>query len=163
MIFPKSFCSGRQVVPKSFCSRCKVFPGSFCSEIVICSCFTLPISIAVLVTSICSRAKTLKMSGLDQAPFPHTIQTSDPDLSKGFDPDFWKDTMCWRVDVWSSDGCMFFGFLLCSYSPCQAAKQQTVAKPRCQAVKLPSCTCRKVTLLSSQGTKSAYSQVEYEV
>ena len=45
------------------------------------------------------------------------------------------------------------GFLLCSYSPCQAAKQQTVVKPRCQAVKLPSCTCRKVTLLSSQAVQ----------
>ena len=56
--------------------------------------------------------------------------------------------MYWWVDVWSSDGCMLLGFLLCSYSPCQAAKQQTVVKPRCQAVKLPSCTCRKVTLLS---------------
>ena len=36
---------------------------------------------------------------------------------------------------------MFLGFLLCSYSPCQAAKQQTVVKPRCQAVKQPSCNC----------------------
>jgi len=27
----------------------------------------------------------------------------------------------------------FFGFLLCSYSPCQAAKQQAVVKPRYQA------------------------------
>ena len=45
---------------------------------------------------------------------------------------------------------MLLGFLPCSYSPCQAAKQQTVVKPRCQALKLPSCTCRKVTLLSSQ-------------
>ncbi len=44
----------------------------------------------------------------------------------------------------------FLGFLLCSYSPCPAAKQQTVVKPRCQAVKLPSCTCCKATLLSSQ-------------
>ena len=33
------------------------------------------------------------------------------------------------------------GFLLCSSSPCQAAKQQTVEKPRCQAVKQPSCNC----------------------
>ena len=45
---------------------------------------------------------------------------------------------------------MCSGFLLCSYSPCQAAKQQIVEKPRCQAVNLPSCTCRKATLLSSQ-------------
>ena len=36
---------------------------------------------------------------------------------------------------------MFLGFLLCSYSPCQAAKQQTVEMPRCQAVKQPSCNC----------------------
>ena len=48
---------------------------------------------------------------------------------------------------------MLLGFLLCSYSPCQAAKQQTVVKPRCQAVTLPSCTCRKVTLLSSQAVQ----------
>ena len=63
--------------------------------------------------------------------------------------------MYWWVDVWSSDGCMLLGFLLCSYSPCQAAKQPTVVKPRCQAVKLPSCTCRKVTLLSSQAVQQA--------
>ena len=81
------------------------------------------------------------------------IQTSDPDLSKGFDPDLWNDIMYWWVDVWSSDGCMLLGFLLCSYSPCQAAKQQTVVKPRCQAVTLRSCTCRKVTLLSSPAAK----------
>ena len=48
---------------------------------------------------------------------------------------------------------MLLGFLLCSYSPCQAAKQQTVAKPRCQAVKLPNCTLPKVTLLSSQAVQ----------
>ena len=35
----------------------------------------------------------------------------------------------------------------------QAAKQQTVLKPRCQAVKLLSCTCCKATLLSSQAVK----------
>ena len=55
--------------------------------------------------------------------------------------------------MWCSDGCMFLGFLVCSYPPCQAAKQQTVAKLRCQAVKLPSCTCRKATLLSSQAVQ----------
>ena len=32
-------------------------------------------------------------------------------------------------------------------------KQQTVVKPRCQAVTLPSCTCRKVTLLSCQAVQ----------
>ena len=52
---------------------------------------------------------------------------------------------------------MFSGFLLCSYSPCQAAKQQTVVKPRCQTVKKsssqaatvanPSCQTAKLTLL----------------
>ena len=45
--------------------------------------------------------------------------------------------MYWWVDVWSSDGCMLLGFLLCIDSPCEAAKQQTVVKPRCQAVTLP--------------------------
>ena len=64
------------------------------------------------------------------------IQTPDPDLSKGVDPDLWNDIIYGRVDV-------------CSYSPCQAAKQQTVLKPRCQAV----CTCCKATLLSSQAVK----------
>ena len=62
----------------------------------------------------------------------------------------WNDIIHWWAYVWSSDGCMFLGFLLCSYSPCQAAKQQTVVKPRCQAVKLPSC---KATLLSSPAAK----------
>ena len=81
------------------------------------------------------------------------IQTFRKDLIQTFDPDLWNDIMYWWVDVWSSDGCMLLGFLLCSYSPCQAAKQQTVVKPRCQAVKLPSCTCRKVTLLSSQAVQ----------
>ena len=78
------------------------------------------------------------------------IQTFRKDLIQTFDPDLWNDIMYWWVDVWSSDGCMLLGFLLCSYSP---AKQQTVVKPRCQAVKLPSCTCRKVTLLSSQAVQ----------
>ena len=81
------------------------------------------------------------------------IQTFRKDLMQTFDPDLWNDIMYWWVDVWSSDGCMLLGFLLCSYSPCQAAKQQTVVKPRCQAVTLPSCTCRKVTLLSSQAVQ----------
>ena len=81
------------------------------------------------------------------------IQTFRKDLIQTFDPDLWNDIMYWWVDVWSSDGCMLLGFLLCSYSPCQAAKQPTVVKPRCQAVKLPSCTCRKVTLLSSQAVQ----------
>ena len=48
---------------------------------------------------------------------------------------------------------MFLGVLLWSYPPCQAAKQQPVAKLRCQAVKLPSCTCRKGTVLSSQAVQ----------
>jgi len=78
------------------------------------------------------------------------IQTIRKDLIQTFDPDLWNDIMYGWVDDWSSDGCMFSGFLLCSYSPCQAAKQQTVEKPRCQAVKLPSCAFRKATLLSSQ-------------
>ena len=81
------------------------------------------------------------------------IQTFRKDLIQTFDPDLWNDIMYWWVDVWSSDGCMFLGFLLCSYSPCQAAKQQTVVKPRCQAVKLLSCTCRQATLLSSQAVQ----------
>ena len=66
------------------------------------------------------------------------IQTIRKDLIQTFDPDFWNDIMYWWVDVWSSDGCMLLGFLLRSYSPCQAAKQQTVVNPRCQAVTLPS-------------------------
>ena len=81
------------------------------------------------------------------------IQTFRKDLIQTFDPDLWNDIMYWWVDVWSSDGCMLLGFLLCIYSPCEAAKQQTVVKPRCQAVTLPSCTCRKVTLLSSQAVQ----------
>ena len=81
------------------------------------------------------------------------IQTFRKDLIQTFDPDLWNDIMYWWVDVWSSHGCMLLGFLLCSYSPCQAAKQQPVVMPRCQAVKLPSCTCRKVTLLSSQAVQ----------
>ena len=85
------------------------------------------------------------------------IQTIRKDLIQTFDPDLWNDIRYWWVDVWSSDGCMFLGFLLCSYSPCQAAKQQTVVKPRCQAVKKsssqaatvahPSCQTAKLTLL----------------
>ena len=81
------------------------------------------------------------------------IQTFRKDLIQTFDPDLWNDIMYWWVDVWSSDGCMLLGFLLCIYSPCEAAKQQTVVKPRCQAVTLPSCTYRKVTLLSSPAAK----------
>ena len=64
------------------------------------------------------------------------IQTFRKDLIQTFDPDLWNDIMYWWVDVWSSDGCMLLGFLLCSYSPCQAAKQQTVVKPSCHASKL---------------------------
>ena len=44
---------------------------------------------------------------------------------------------------------------VCSYSPCQAAKQPTVLKPRCQAVKLLSRTCCKATPLSSQAVKQS--------
>ena len=80
------------------------------------------------------------------------IQTFRKDLFQTFDPDLWNDIMYWWVDVWSSDGCMLLGFLLCSYSPCQAAKQQTVVKPRCQAVKLPSCTCRADTVASCKAS-----------
>ena len=47
------------------------------------------------------------------------IQTFRKDLIQTFDPDLWNDIMYWWVDVWSSDGCMLLGFLLCSYSPCQ--------------------------------------------
>ena len=78
------------------------------------------------------------------------IQTFRKDLIQTFDPDLWNDIIYWWVYVWSSDGCMFLGFLLCRWSPCQATKQQTVVKPRCQAVKLPSCTA---TLLSSPAAK----------
>ena len=78
------------------------------------------------------------------------IQTFRKDLIQTFDPDLWNDIIFWWVYVWSSDGVMFLGFLLCSYSPCQAAKQQTVVKPRCRAVGLPSC---KATLLSSPAAK----------
>ena len=52
------------------------------------------------------------------------IQTFRKDLIQTFDPDLWNDIMFWWV-----------------------------VKPRCQAVKLPSCTCRKVTLLSSQAVQ----------
>ena len=38
------------------------------------------------------------------------IQTPDPDLSNGVDPDFWNDRIFGRVDV-------------CSYSPCQASNK----------------------------------------
>ena len=58
--------------------------------------------------------------------------------------------MYWWVDVWSSDGFIFLGFLLCSYSPCQAAKQQTVVKPRCQAVKKSSSQAATVAHPSCQ-------------
>ena len=68
------------------------------------------------------------------------IQTFPRELIQTFDPDLWNDIIYGRVDV-------------CSSSPCQAAKQQTVLKPRCQAVKLLSCTCSKATLLSSQAVK----------
>ena len=78
------------------------------------------------------------------------IQTFRKDLIQTFDPDLWNDIIFWWVYVWSSDGVMFLGCLLCSYSPCQAAKQQTVVKPRCRAVGLPSC---KATLLSSPAAK----------
>ena len=100
--------------------------------------------------------------GLDQAPVPQTIQTPDPDLSKGVEPDLWTGIQynmgkLWRVDVWSSDGCMCFGFLLCSYSPCQAAKQQTVVKPRCQAAKLSTCflpNCVQAATSQERGSDS---------
>ena len=79
------------------------------------------------------------------------IQTFRKDLIQTLDPDLWNDIMYWWVDAWSSDGCMLLGFLLCSHSPCQAAKQQTVVKPRCQAAKLillqvvrPACQAAKL-------------------
>ena len=78
------------------------------------------------------------------------IQTPNPDLSKGVDPDLWNDIIYGRVDV-------------CSYSPCQAAKQQTVLKPSCQASKLhllqshaakqSSCQAAKLHVLLSHAFK----------
>lgn len=50
-----------------------------------------------------------------------------------FDRYIWND-MYGRGNV--SDCCMFLGFLLCNYSPCQATKHKIIAKPRCQASKL---------------------------
>ena len=73
------------------------------------------------------------------------IQTFPRELIQTFDPDLWNDTIYGRIDV-------------CNYSPSQAAKQQTVLKPRCQAVKLLSRTCCKATLLSSQAIKLLSSQ-----
>ena len=37
--------------------------------------------------------------------------------------------------------------------PAKQPSNKLVVKPRCQAVTLPSCTCRKVTLLSSQAVQ----------
>ena len=77
------------------------------------------------------------------------IQTCRKDLIQTFDPDLWNDIIYWWVYVWSSNGCMFLGFLLCSYSPaCQAAKQQTC----CEAT-LSSFQAAKATLLSSPAAK----------
>ena len=40
------------------------------------------------------------------------IQTCPRELIQNFDPHLWNDLMYGRVDVWSSGGCMFLGFLL---------------------------------------------------
>ena len=62
--------------------------GSLCWDIVFLDRFVvwilwlLRIYIIYIIYGCGSKCK-----GLDQAPVPHTIQTSDPDLSKGFDPD----------------------------------------------------------------------------
>ena len=40
------------------------------------------------------------------------IQTCPRELIQNFDPHLWNDLMYERVDVWSSGGCMFLGFLL---------------------------------------------------
>ena len=82
--------------------------------------------------------------------------TYDPDLrSRPFEK-IWSRPLEWCIGKLMFGPMMlaYFGvFLLCSYSPCQAAKQQTVAKLRCQAVKLSSCACRKTTLLSGQAVQ----------
>ena len=90
------------------------------------------------------------------------IQTPDPDL-KGVDPDLWNDIyiIYGRVDVWSNDVTCFLGFpalrlftLPSSQATnyCKATRSQaaTVARPTCQAVKLPSGHCCKARLPSSQ-------------
>ena len=119
----------------------------------------------------------IRMQGLDQAPVPQTTQTSDPDpwsrpLIQTFDSELWHDTIYGRVDVLSSDGCLFF-WVSCSaiihpakqpsnkllqamLPSCQASKlhlllsNQAVYLPMCWAVQQPSCDCCTSKLSSCQ-------------
>ena len=63
------------------------------------------------------------------------IQTFPRELIQTIDPDLWNDIIYGRVDVWSNDGCMFFGFpalQIFTLPSCQANFQAAlVVKPRC--------------------------------
>ena len=80
------------------------------------------------------------------------IQTSDPDLSKGFDPDLWSRPLewynvlvSWCLVQWWLHVIGFPALLLFTLPSSQATN--------CCEATLPSCTCRKVTLLSSQAVQ----------
>ena len=107
----------------------------------------------------------LKMYRTGSSPVP----THDPDLRsrppiqtfrEGFDPDLWNDSQCyWWVRCLVQ---MVAGYWVSCSAVIHPAKQpshRSVVKPRCQAVKLPSCTCRKGTLPSMSSNPAAKVQL----
>ena len=73
------------------------------------------------------------------------IQTPDPDLSNGVDPDLWSRPLEWW-NIWASWCLQLFTL---------PSKQQTVVKPRCQAARVakPRCQAVKLRLLHIQAVK----------
>ena len=61
--------------------------------------------------------------GLDQAPVPQTIQTSDPDLSKGVEPDLWTAIIWASYDELMSGLVMIACFLVSCSAVIHPAKQ----------------------------------------
>ena len=86
------------------------------------------------------------------------IQTPDPDLSKGVDPDLWSRPLQWYY-LWASWCLQFFTLPSCQASKLHLLQSHAAKQSSCQAAKLhvllshafklSNCNCSQATKLSS--------------